>query len=608
MISQETIERVRKEVSLFEVIQESVSLKRRGSHWTGLCPFHSEKTPSFTVQDESGFYHCFGCGESGNVISFIMKTQGLSFPEAIELLAERFNIPVKYEGGTTRSPRLDTSKDLFRLHHEAQKFFRQSLLKAPGEVLRYIESRHISKQAIDHFGVGYAPDDWRALLQHLQDAKFSTQLIEQSGLCRRNSRGELYDLLRHRLVFPVYISKKNIAGFGARALPSESGESGPKYLNSPENPVYQKTKILYAHAINLSEIRSEKEALLVEGYLDVIGLWQVGVKHAVATCGTASSIHHLTRISRSARKLVVLFDGDSAGRAAAAKIFPLSVNIDLDTEAVFLPEGEDPDTLATTHGAKTLEYIRSLPRHSLLSCYVKHLLHQRGVAEISELGAATKASLAEELADVIRQVESPIARGELIKEATFELIVERDEFQKLVVSAGGFKRSFTVEQEPESLVLGDAPPIDQLPEIDRTILRCVMVERQQLAAQILRDPQMSTSLNPWSLAFIQGIDEALSGARVEDEKRVRTQNLLRSFGRSWIEHWKSSHKMAGHPETDLKKTFEECCLALGRQQLVEQRGELERALRSVQGDDERAYLSQQRIELERRIRAISSRQ
>jgi len=606
MISQETIEKIRTEVSLIEIVQDLVQLKRRGSNWVGLCPFHSENSPSFSVQEENNFYHCFGCGESGNAISFIMKTQGLSFPEAVETLAQRFSIPVRYEGKGKQTAEIDTSKELFRLNFETQRFFQDNLKKAPALVSDYLKTRGILPEAVEYFGLGYALDDWRALLQYLKAKGFSEKVIEKSGLCRRNSRGELYDLFRNRLIFPVFVSKKNIAGFGARALPSTDSESGPKYLNSPESVVYQKNKILFGLAPNLAHIRQEKETLLVEGYLDVIGLWQVGVKHAVATCGTASSLEHLKRISRSARRLIVLFDGDKAGRAAAAKVFPHSLNIDLDTFAVFLPEGEDPDTLATKHGEGTLEYIRSLPKHSLLSCYIMHLLQQRGVGAVSELGAATKASLASELAAVIRQVESSIARSELIKEASFELIVDQSELQALVKDSSGKSKIEIIEEpEPENLI-SDVPPIGQLSEVDRTILRCVMVEREELPLQILKDPQMSSCLSPWSLAFVQGVSEIVSSGESEDLKKTAFRNLLRSFGSSWIEHWKSSHQMAQHPETDLTKTFKECCRSLVRQQLIQQRGQLEQELKTIQAEDERLYLSQKRIELERRIRATSN--
>lgn len=334
---------------IVEVVGARVTLKRAGSNYKGLCPFHGEKTPSFTVSPSKGFYHCFGCSAHGTAIGFLMAYDNLEFPEAVEALAEMMGLEVPRE--TTGAPeRKDENDELYALLREADQIYRAAL-RSSDKAIAYLKKRGIDGPTAGRFDIGYAPDAWDTVLKQLGTSDAHIAKLMQAGLVVANDTGRRYDRFRDRIMFPIRNSPRGqIIGFGGRVL--DSGE--PKYLNSPETPVFRKGHELYG----LYEARQTpgrpKQIIVTEGYLDVASLVQYGVENAVATLGTATTAENLRRLTRLTDRILFCFDGDRAGRAAAWRALETALPYGggtLELKFLLLPEGDDPDSFVRTKGA-----------------------------------------------------------------------------------------------------------------------------------------------------------------------------------------------------------------------------------------------------------------
>lgn len=355
MIPDDVVEEVRDRADLVEVVGEVVKLKRSGKDWKGKCPFHDDRTPSFYVVPSKGFYTCFGCGASGDVFNFVMERQGLDFLEAVKQVGARFGVEVRDVG-----PGSDEAEDPFRAHHEAngfaRQFFRDALAdpQVGAEARRYLEGRGIDEEARERFGLGFAPDDWRALRTAAVGHGMSEDLLLEVGLLTTSERAsEPYDRFRNRIIFPIESVAGKVVAFGGRVL-SGAGPKVPKYLNSPETPVYHKGDVLYALHWNRHAIRRASEALVVEGYMDVVALSAGGVEHSVATLGTAMTPEHARLLGRYTRKALLLFDSDEAGLRATFRAADVLLAEGIHPAVVTLPPGEDPDTVVRSEGAEGL--------------------------------------------------------------------------------------------------------------------------------------------------------------------------------------------------------------------------------------------------------------
>jgi DNA primase len=333
---------------IVEVVGARVTLKRAGSNYKGLCPFHGEKTPSFTVSPSKGFYHCFGCSAHGTAIGFLMAYDNLEFPEAVEALAEMMGLEVPRE--TTGQPeRKDDNDELYTLLREADQIYRAAL-RTSETAIAYLKKRGIDGPTAGRFGIGYAPNAWDTVLRALGTSDARVAKLMQAGLLVANDAGRRYDRFRDRIMFPIRNSPRGqIIGFGGRVL--DSGE--PKYLNSPETPIFRKGHELYG----LYEARQTpgrpKQIIVVEGYLDVASLVQHGIENAVATLGTATTAENLRRLTRLTDRILFCFDGDRAGRAAAWRALETALPYGggmLELKFLLLPEGDDPDSFVRTKG------------------------------------------------------------------------------------------------------------------------------------------------------------------------------------------------------------------------------------------------------------------
>jgi DNA primase len=347
------IEEIKSRVDIVELASEYLTLKKAGRNFIGRCPFHQEKTPSFTVNRDKQIFYCFGCGEGGNVITFLMKIADKTFPEAIKDLAEKTGVVLPLMPSGKESRQKDSLKEgILNLNLRAAQHFSRILYSPAGKVAReYLQNRSISEETIKQFRLGFVPDTWRSLADDLGGSGSSLKLAEQAGLVIAGKEGSYYDRFRGRLIFPIENIFGEIVAFGGRVM--EKGE--PKYLNSPESPVYIKGKNLYGLNKAKEEIRKKGFALIVEGYFDLISLWNAGIGNVVATLGTALTREHLELLRRYTLEVVALFDPDAAGRKALDRSLELFLSMRMRARALILPESCDPDDYIKKYGKDKLD-------------------------------------------------------------------------------------------------------------------------------------------------------------------------------------------------------------------------------------------------------------
>jgi DNA primase len=357
-IPQHFIDDLLARVDVVEIVGARVQLKKTGRNHSGLCPFHQEKTPSFTVSADKQFYHCFGCGANGNALRFLMEYERLAFPEAVEQLASGLGLEVMREGADDPHARQREKKRKqgVNLLELAASFYRERRVMPEGQgAQRYLTERGLSPEVIDTYGIGYAPDSWEALKRHLGERGISDAVqVEYGLLIHREDSGRTYDRFRDRVMFPIRDLRGRTIAFGGRVL----GDAKPKYLNSPETPVFHKGRELYGLYEARRAPEKPEQLIIVEGYMDVVALAQFGVRNAVATLGTATTEEHLQRLFRLVSRVVFCFDGDRAGRQAASRALETALPQMLDgreARFLFLPEGDDPDDLVRREGAQAFK-------------------------------------------------------------------------------------------------------------------------------------------------------------------------------------------------------------------------------------------------------------
>jgi DNA primase len=352
------IDDLKDRADLVRIIEPYAPLKKKGANWMGCCPFHQEKTPSFSVSPSKGFYKCFGCGKGGNAYTFLMEMEGLSFPEAIQRVAEMSGVPLpepvddqQYAQSKKRKEeKKQLSEQIVELNKIALEFWEVSLQskdKKAKAARKYLEERGISDEIQKQFRIGFSSDSWDALLSHLREKSGDDKLIEQSGLVSVNEeKDRVFDRFRGRIMFPVLDVAGNPVAFGARAM----GDDQPKYLNSPETPAYVKGQHLYGLFQSKEAIRQKKFAILVEGYLDLIALYQFGVTNVAASLGTAFTLEQSKLLSRFTKKIVINYDGDPAGIKAARRAIEELLPNDFEIKVLVLPNGQDPDDFIRANG------------------------------------------------------------------------------------------------------------------------------------------------------------------------------------------------------------------------------------------------------------------
>ena len=385
---------------IVQVVQDTVPLRKSGATYKGLCPFHSEKTPSFHVNPDKGFFHCFGCGVGGDVVKFVELQEKLGFPDAVKLLARRFGVQVPEADDAARDAAADARREaLLRIHSLAADFFSAQLATPAGaRAGAHLEARGIRPETIERLGLGYAPAGRDALKRHLLAAGQPPDLLLASGLVVERDGGQVLDRFRNRLMIPICRDSGSVVAFGGRAL--ESGQQ-PKYVNSPETPLYTKSRTLYGLHLTRSAIRRLGFAVMVEGYFDFAQVVQAGVQPAVATCGTAVTAQQARLLRRFASKVIVSFDPDAAGRSASARTGELLLAEGLDVNVALLPPDLDPDTCVRERGgAYYVERLRTSQR------YVDYVLDEAAGRRDLARSAQRKAFLSDMLAVAARMPDA----------------------------------------------------------------------------------------------------------------------------------------------------------------------------------------------------------
>ena len=415
------IDQIRQSNNIVEVISEYLPLKKTGSNFKALCPFHQEKTPSFIVSPQKEIFHCFGCGEGGNVFNFLMKHEKISFIETVERLAQRAGISLP-EDKTSQEEASRISREresLFEINHHAASFY-QRCLKSSGSAQKareYLKKRGLKEEIIDKFGLGYAPGSGSSLLEAAVNKGYSKALLEKAGLITfSEKRNDYCDLLSNRIIFPISDVKSRVIGFGGRVL----GEQLPKYLNSPETPVFNKGRTLYALNFAKESIQKKNEVIVLEGYTDVLTCHQFGVENTVATLGTALTNAHISIILRYVQEVVIVYDADTAGVKATLRGLDLLIGSGLKVKVVALPQGTDPDDFLHSRGVEKFqrEISQSL---SLVDYWIKL------VSQTTDLsGSEGKVALVEEILPTIARIKNLIEQKEEIRKLSQLISVDEE--------------------------------------------------------------------------------------------------------------------------------------------------------------------------------------
>ena len=408
------VDTIKSRLDVVDVIGEYVSLKQSGQNWKGLCPFHGEKTPSFMVHREKQIWHCFGCGLGGDIFEFIEKFENVDFPEALEILARKAGVELSREvqpGASNKRTRL------FQLLSEAVNFYQEQLKSDPGSSARqYLASRGVTAESISSFALGYAPAEWDKLANYLRNKGFSLEELIAAGVVLKSERGPgIYDRFRDRLLFPIFDVQDRPVGFGGRTL--DPGAREAKYINSSQGPVYNKSTILYNLNLAKEHIRSAGYALLVEGYMDVVGCVQAGIKNVVATSGTALTQEQVKLLKRYCNEIRLCFDADLAGQSASERGIDLALAAELEVKIVALSQGKDPDEAARMNLVKFKQEIeQALPigEYAFKSVFKKVDVKTR----------EGKKQAAKLLLAAIAKLPDPVERDFYIKRLSRDLDVE----------------------------------------------------------------------------------------------------------------------------------------------------------------------------------------
>ncbi|MCE5250118.1 DNA primase [bacterium] len=507
-------EEVKNRIDIVDVVGEFVELKRKGSTWLGLCPFHNEKTPSFNVNREGQFYHCFGCGKGGDVISFLMDITGMSFMEAMEQLSERTGLPMP-ERRAPDPARRDETDRITSANTAAAEYFHRTLYSDQGKAgMDYLAGRGLSPEIIRAFRLGYAPSDSAGLLAFARSKSVVPDSLDAAGIVMKSTYGRSpYSRFGGRVIFPIIDQTARIIGFGARLIEGE----GAKYINSPETAVYHKSRVLYGIYQAKASIKRERTALVVEGYMDVISLHQAGITNVIAASGTAFTIDQGRILSRMARKVTLLFDGDSAGVSAAARGADNLLATDLSIGVVVLPESHDPDSFVRDRGADELRKLLEQPVD--LWEFKLHSLKE----ETLDVNGKTK--LAGEVADSISLIENEMKREIFINDMSLKLKIDIDSMRKAV--NGRIKRR-AVKRDTETLssFSGNATQIDliasiiQFPGLARHFM-------EEAGSRPFTDSTIKAVMDELFHRTVEGLDTSPSALLSALEDR-RAQELIAS--------------------------------------------------------------------------------
>jgi DNA primase len=515
-IPEDKLLEIKDAASIEEVVGQYVKLTQKGRNLSGLCPFHSETKPSFTVAPEKGIFHCFGCGVGGNVFSFLMHYHRLSFPEAVQELARRYGIPVSFKDlGPEGARQAKKRTTAYEANAAAAAFYAATLTSSEGQPGRdYLKKRGLTPEIIRAFQLGYAPDAWDTLARHFQHRGVPLDLGQEVGLLAPRDRGGFYDRFRKRIIFPIFDRQSRVIAFGGRIV----GDGEPKYLNSPESLLYSKGRTLYGLPQAAAALRATGVALVVEGYLDLIALQVHGVANVLATLGTALTREQVRLLKAVADKVVLVYDGDAAGAQAMKRAFPLFAQENLAVRALPLPAGLDPDSYAQAHG---VEMFRSAweTAQPWFSYLLEDLIATHG------LDIEGRVAVLSELRPYVQALTDPVEQDLWLKATS----------QRLGVDEGVLRRS-----------LASLAPISAA-RLDPT--RSIVVDQEK---KLLR----------WVLAHSEAVSPEELAEWTEEFKNPELKELLELVITSYREHGRMDHGLLVQQATGETQRQHICALAL----------------------------------------------
>jgi len=487
-IPDDIIANIKNSADIVDVVSEVVRLKKAGKNYLGLCPFHSEKTPSFTVSPDKQMFHCFGCGEGGSVFTFLMKHQGLSFPEAVALLAKRCGIALpRPEKGSREAKDVSQRQRLLSVMQRAAAFYQSCLGKGAGgqRAARYLAERGLSNDMVREFQLGYAPGGWDSLIRFLGEHEISTQLAEQAGLVvLHQEKRSYYDRFRDRIIFPITDLSGRVIALGGRVM----DDALPKYLNSPETPLYSKSNSLYGLSRTKQACRQQGTVYISEGYMDFLSLYHHGIKNVVATLGTALTAEHLRLLKGFVTKAVLVFDSDAAGiKAAQRSIEIFNGEKGIQPFILVLPTGHDPDTYVRENGAQAFETVAGRASGAM-SFLLESAINRHG------LSLEGKIRVMSDLEESLAAVEDGVARSLYVKEVSERLGIEESAVLEKVRQAAARRR---VRSTQPSLFTGDPGPSggkQQGEKISTSVFDRALRMERQLLSMMFHVPEMISEI------------------------------------------------------------------------------------------------------------------
>lgn len=565
------VDEVRAASEIVKVVGDYVKLRKSGANMKGLCPFHQEKTPSFTVHAGKQIFHCFGCGVGGDVFKFIMLIENLTFPETLRRLAEKAGISLReMAGDETYDATARERTVLQKIHELAAKFYASQLgSTAEGRAAHaYLADRGLTDEVVAHFRLGYAPAQGQALTARLADAGFAPEMAEKSGLVLRDQEGNRrFDRFRRRVIFPILNETGKVVAFGARAL----GDDQPKYMNSPETPIYSKSRVLYHLDRAGSEIRKLDYAILVEGYMDCIAVASCGIENVVASCGTSLTESQIRLLGRFSKRVVVNYDPDSAGTAATERSLTLLLEEGFEAKVLALPGGLDPDSFIRKHGAaKYRERLSASPS------YLDYLTDQAALKhDLSK--PEGKVAAANSVLPYLARVPSPMLRAELGNRVAERLHLDerllRDELRR---AAGAGRREI---QAPTALPASKATPAE------RQLLKAFL-ENEEIALEFL--PKLIAEGDTAGLVTENLFRQILTArSRAESFEPSRLEDSLNPEERRLV------YELLVSPgETGDHEQVQGCVKALRRRKLERESEQLQSAIRAAERDKDAPRLGE----------------
>jgi len=420
----EIIDQIRQVASIVDIASQYTTLIKRGQKYVGLCPFHSEKTPSFTVDNDKQLYHCFGCGAGGDIFTLVMEKENLGFPEALRYLAKKYNIRLP-DKKKFSSQKLKLEEMLYKISENALAFFKKNLFntKEGQKALGYLEKRKISEEIIQKLKIGYAMNSWDALLSHFQGNNISPGVLEKAGLVLRRQKKEgYYDRFRGRIIFPIFTETGKVVAFGGRTII----KAEPKYLNSPDTLIYTKGKLLYGINFCKESIREKGEVILVEGYTDFLSLYQAGITNCAASLGTSLTTHQVSIARNFAPRMIISYDGDDAGTKASVRGISLCFERGVQIKVLTLPDGMDPDSFIRKSG---VDKFKSLVQNSTggLKFLINTLIRKTNL-EIPE----EKAKVVNHVLTEIEKIANPFIRSEYLKKTSEHLSINEEDLRAMI--------------------------------------------------------------------------------------------------------------------------------------------------------------------------------